>query len=312
MSLDLVILFFVLGVVASWMGSDLQIPESVSKFLSIFLLLSLGLKGGHEVRVATDLGGFGPALGLGLALCFVIPTVLFFVLRPKIGRANAAALGASYGSVSAVTFITAESYLQTQEIKSSGFMVAVMALMEIPAILFSVYLYMRSKKSLILVSQSSLIRSILTTKSAVLLVGGLLIGFSMNEFSWKGISFFVVNCFKGVLAFFLLDLGLMAQKQMRQILKFKLASFFVALVSPLVFGSITLVIGHFFGLERGDQVLLSVLVGSASYIAAPAAVRTAIPSANPSLYLALPLALTFPMNVFFGIPLYLQMSTMLG
>ncbi len=310
-SFDLIILFFILGAFASWIRSDLEVPDSVSKFLSIFLLLSLGLKGGHEVRVAENLFGFFPTLSIGLISCFALPVILFLALKNRLGIANASALSASYGSVSAVTFITAQGILENEGISFSGYMVAVMALMEIPAILIGVFLYQRFSSASRL-GNRSLLKSILSTKSVVLLLGGFAIGISMNEGSWGGIAPVVQGCFKGVLAFFLLDLGLVAQRQLKEAWKSKLTAVPVAVFSPLFFGSIALLAGYLFGLPQGDQILLAVLVGSASYIAAPAAIRSSIPEANPSLYLALPLALTFPMNLIIGIPLYIELSAIIA
>jgi hypothetical protein len=304
---DLIILFFILGAFASWIRSDLAVPESISKFLSIFLLLSLGLKGGHEVRFAEELSGFLPSLSLGLASCLLLPVVIFFTFKKHLGVPNAAALSASYGSVSAVTFITAQSILENEGITSSGYLVAIMALMEVPAIILGVFLYEKFRKSNS-VANRSILKSILSTKSFVLLLGGFIIGFLLNEVSWNSISPVMQGAFKGVLAFFLLDLGVVAQKQLREALKFKKYILFVAVCLPLLFGSLTLLVSKLLGLSHGDQIIMAVLAGSASYIAAPATMRSSVPDANPSLYLALPLAITFPMNLLIGIPLYLAIT----
>jgi hypothetical protein len=306
-NIDLIFLFFILGAFAAWIKSDFEIPDAASKFLSIFLLLSLGLKGGHEVRSAESLDGFFLTLSIGLASCLVVPAVLFNLVRRKLGVANASALAASYGSVSAVTFVAASGLLHNKAIASSGYMVAVMALMEIPSILVAVYLYQRHS------GQSAttglgVFQSILSAKSVVLLLGGFAIGLAMNDSSWSGIAPVVRDSFKGVLAFFLLDLGMSAQKKLAEAWKFKGTALFVAIALPAFFGTVTLLIAHWVKVPQGDQVLLAVLAGSASYIAAPAAIRSSIPEANPSLYLALPLALTFPMNLGLGIPLYIQLS----
>ncbi len=304
---DLIILFFILGAFASWIRSDLEVPDSVSKFLSVFLLLSLGLKGGHEVRVAENLSGFLPTLSLGLASCVALPVWLFLLLKRKLGVADAAALAASYGSVSAVTFVTAQGILKSEGLLTSGYMVAIMALMEVPAILVAVYLHQRfsGKASN---HKGSILKSIFSTKSVVLLLGGFFIGLGMNDNSWSGIAPVVQGCFKGVLAFFLLDLGVVAQKQLRKAWRFKLTAILVAFVLPLLFGSMVLYAASLIQIPQGDQILLAILAGSASYIAAPAAIRASIADANPSLYLAMPLALTFPMNLLFGIPFYLDFS----
>ncbi len=304
---DLIILFFILGAFASWIRSDLAVPDSVSKFLSIFLLLSLGLKGGHEVRIANDLIGFAPSLLIGLASCLLIPLTMFFIFKNQLGVANASALAASYGSVSAVTFITAKSILLNEGIPSSGYLVAIMALMEIPAILIAVFLFERFKSSG-RITNSSIIKSILTTKSFVLLIGGFLIGFAMNQLSWNGIAPVIQGAFKGVLAFFLLDLGIVAQKQIREAWKFKKYVTIVGIFLPLFFGTLSLLVCSLVGLSRGDQIIMAILAGSASYIAAPATIKASIPEANSGLYLALPLAMTFPMNLILGIPLYIEIS----
>lgn len=304
---DSIILFFLLGAFASWIRSDLEFPEPISKTISCFLLLSLGLKGGHEVRIAQDLNGFFPSLSIGLVSCLTVPMALFFAFKKHLGLANASAISASFGSVSAVTFVTAQGVLENENIVFSGYMVAIMALMEIPAIVLAVGLYQRylneSKSSI-----TSLFQSVLSAKSVLLLLGGFAIGFSMNQSSWSGISLVFQGCFKGVLALFLLDLGFVAQKNLGEAWRYKGISVLIALVAPLIFGTLTLFVGRWVGLSQGNLILITILVGSASYIAAPAAIRSSIPKANPSLYLAMPLALTFPMNLFFGIPFYMELS----
>ncbi len=306
-TLDLMILFFVLGAFASWVRSDLEIPDAISKFLSIFLLLSLGLKGGHEVRSAQALDGFGITLTLGLASCFLIPAYFLLVLRRQFGSANAAALGACYGSVSAITFITAQGFLDTTAQTYDGYMVAVMALMEIPAIIFAIHRY-RTWKHL----EDSHLMSLFSAKSVILLLGGFLIGTAMNSVTWQGIGPVIQGSFRGVLAFFLLDLGILAQRRLAEAWRYKMQALVVACLLPLLHGTLTLLIATFLHISEGNSVLLSVLVGSASYIAAPAAIRASVPDANPSLYVALPLALTFPLNVFVGIPYYIYLRSLLG
>lgn len=310
-SVDLIILFFLLGYFASWIKSDLEIPEQISKFISIFLLLSLGLRGGHEVRFADSLEGFLPSLLIGVFSCVSIPIILFYALQNRLGVRNVAALAAAFGSVSAITFIAAQGVLENRGFALNGYMVAVMALMEIPAIIIAIYLYRNSERKSA-AAGTSILKSILSTKSVVLLVGGFIIGYLMNKNSWSGISPVVQGCFKGILGFFLLDLGFVAQRQIKEALKFKKTALVVAFICPLFFGACTLVLSHFLGVRGGDSILLAVLVGSASYIAAPAAMRASIPEANPSLYLALPLAFTFPMNLLFGIPFYINLSNWLS
>lgn len=309
-SFDLIILFFLLGMFASWVKSDLEVPESASKFLSIYLLLALGLKGGHEVQHAGDLTRVAASIGLGLITCLVIPVTVFFLFKKKFGAANAAGLAAAYGSVSAVTFVTAQSILQNEGITFSGYMVAVMALMEIPAILIAVFLF---KKSSAMAGNGSLevLKYLASTKSVILLAGGFAIGLLINDRSWTGISPVVEGLFKGALAFFLLDLGVVAQKQLKEAIGYKLISLGVGFLLPIAFGTVALTAAKAIGMSRGDAVLLAVLAGSASYIAAPTAIRSSIPEANPGLYLALPLALTFPFNLLFGISFYMELSLLI-
>jgi hypothetical protein len=306
-TLDLSILFFFLGAMAAWFKSDLDIPEQIGKFLSLFLLLALGLKGGHEVRIAEDLTGFAPVLAVGIFSCLVIPVYMFYWLRIRLSLANAAALAASYGSVSAVTYVTALGYLQSHGIPTSGYMVAVMALMEIPAIIVALALFQSNSPT----SEGQALlqrKSLLTTKSVFLLLGGFVIGFLMNAPTWLSLKPVVQDSFKGVLAFFLIDLGLTAQKQLKYAWAHRKRAMLIACILPLIHGSCALLLAYVFGASQGNQVLIAVLAGSASYIAAPAAIRMAIPEANPSLYISLPLAFTFPMNVLLGIPFYIWLS----
>ena len=234
---------------------------------------------------------------------------MFFLYRKNLGSADSAALASCFGSVSAVTFIAAQGFLENEQIPTSGFMVAVMALMEIPAIVVGLFLFNMSKRQAGEATAIARESSIFSAKSVVLLLGGFIIGALMNEPSWSSIKPVVKDSFKGVLAFFLLDLGIHAQKQLQEAWIHKWKALLIAIFQPLLHGSIAVVVAHYFGIEKGNQILLAVLVGSASYIAAPAAIRAGIPGANPSLYVALPLALTFPMNLIFGIPFYIELSS---
>lgn len=308
LGLDLIVLFFFLGVLASWAKSDLEFPEAISKFFSIFLLLSLGLKGGQEVRNAENLEGFSEVLLLGLSSCALIPLVLFSALRKKLGPADAAGIAAAYGSVSAVTLIAAQGALTNHGIAYSGYMTAVMALMEIPAIMIALSLYRRARGA---PDSGSGGPSLWATKSVVLLLGGFLIGALMTPSSFASIAPVVRDSFKGVLAFFLLDLGIAAQRHARAAWRHNGPALVLGVFAPLIHGTLALAASSFFAISLGDRVLLAVLVGSASYIAAPAAIRSAIPQANASLYVALPLALTFPVNLVLGIPLYVQLASRL-
>lgn len=302
--LDLILLFFFLGIAGGVAKVPLRLPEPVSQFLSIYLLLTIGFKGGLAVTKAESLGGIGPILMVGLASCFIIPLATFFLARNSFGRANAAALAASYGSVSAVTFIVATSILESEGIPFSGFMVAIMAVMEVPAIAIAILLYQAGGHEQKM-SWSAFFRAALAHKSIFLLVGGFLIGTVIDEKNQTAVKPFFVDVFKGILAFYLLDLGASAANELRVLWSQKVRAVFFACVLPICFGLSALLVGWLTGLSQGNAILLAGLVGSASYIAAPAAIRISIPDASPALYTSLPLALTFPFNVLLGIPSYL-------
>lgn len=311
LGMDPIILFFILGLLASWFRSDLEIPPSLSKMFSIYLLLSLGLKGGYEVSTAKDLSEFYVIALIGILSCILICYYFFIGFKSILGSANASALAACYGSVSAITFITAQNYLDNHGVAYSGFMVAVMAIMEIPAIILALYLY-KKNPSTDLVLKASKATSVFASKSVILLLGGFLIGMALNESSWNSVAPVVQGAFKGVLIFFLLDLGLAAQKQMRDFWKHKVSGLVIACLLPLLNGCVVLILAQWINVGNGNKILLAVLAGSASYIAAPAAIRSSIVDANPSLYVSLPLAITFSMNVMFGIPFYVLLSKLLN
>jgi hypothetical protein len=304
---DLIPLFFFLGMSAAWMKSDLEVPESVSKFLSIYLLLSLGLKGGQEVAKAASPYSLLVAALLGLLFCWLIAAAYFKSLQRKLGAANAASLAASFGSVSAVTYIAAEALLTNLRVPFSGHMVAVMAIMEVPAIIIALF-YFRRSLTLGEAHLPSFQGGLFSAKSVVLLLGGFFIGSLMPATSFFQIAPVFKDPFKGVLAFFLLDLGILAQRQLGAAWAYRAKAIFIAILAPLGFGTLMLAVATAVNLERGDSFLLSVLAGSASYIAAPAAIRSSIQGANPSLYVALPLGLTFPFNLTLGLPYYYWLS----
>lgn len=305
-SLDLIILFFIFGLTAGLIKSDLKIPDSISKFISIFLLLSIGLKGGQAVLTTDSLESFGLILTIGMASCVIIPIYIFYFFKKSIGSKNASALGACYGSVSAITFIAAQSYLQNVNIESSGFMVAVMAIMEIPAIIIALWLSQREAYSQTK-SFKSLLISVLTSKSVVLLVGSFLIGLTLDKATWSSIKPVFADGFKGVLALFLIDLGLSACERFKELKSNKMLIVLIGILIPFSHGVLSLLLAHSFGISDGNCVLLAVLIGSASYIAAPAAIIASIPEANPALYLTLPLSITFPFNVLVALPLYVKL-----
>lgn len=304
-----IILSFVLGLVAAFARSDLSIPEAVAKGLSIYLLFAIGFKGGAGVAAhgvdATLVG----SLVAGLVLSFGLPFIAYGYLRvlTRLPMLDAAAVAAHYGSISIVTFVAATSVLEGRGISSEGYMVAVAAVMEAPAILSALWLVSRSGKSAD--AEEGLWREILLNGSIVLLIGSFLIGWITGEDGLAEIEAFIVSPFKGALCLFLLDMGLVAGRGLRD-------SRGVLGGGAVVFGVLMPVTGSLLGLaaalllglSMGGAVLFMVLAASASYIAVPAAMRVALPDANPSIYLTLSLGVTFPFNLTLGIPLYVALA----
>lgn len=301
--LDLILLFFFLGIIAGLARVSLKLPDAIVQYLSFYLLLTIGFKGGVAVVHAESLGGLLPVLVIGLASCVVIPAIVFRLTKSSFGVSDGAALAASYGSVSAVTFVVAVSILEAREVAYSGYMVAVMAMMEIPAIAIAMLLYKSSVGSKGPQGES-FFRAAFAHKSIFLLVGGFLIGMLIDQKNQVAMKPFFVDAFKGILAFYLMDLGASAVQELRVVWARRYRAVVFACGLPLIFGSTALVSAWALGLAKGNGILVSVLVGSASYIAAPAAIRISIPDASPALYTSLPMGLTFPFNVLFGIPVY--------
>ncbi|MBE0412373.1 sodium-dependent bicarbonate transport family permease [Yoonia sp.] len=301
-----IILSFALGMAAALARSDLTIPEAVAKGMSIYLLFAIGFKGGVAVSAHGVDATLIMSLVAGLLLSFIMPLLAFAILRVLTGltATDAAAVAAHYGSISIVTFVAATSVLQGRMIDAEGYMVAVAAVMEAPAILSALWLVARSGGSGRI--EPGLMREILLNGSIVLLVGAFAIGAITGEKGLEEISAFIVSPFKGVLCLFLLDMGLIAGRGLRQskgVLGAGAVGF--AVLMPMIGSAIGLGLGMLVGLSLGGIVLLMVLAASASYIAVPAAMRVALPEANPAIYLTLSLGVTFPFNLTLGIPLYL-------
>ena len=303
------LLFFILGLFASQVKSDLEIPENSSKFISLYLLFAIGFKGGQELSHSTFTADIYWAVFIGIGLAIIVPLYTFFILRLKFSIENAGAIAAAYGSVSAVTFVTAISYLEMEGIPFGGHMVAVMALMEAPSIIVGVLLMSlcskkeeRSRSKIL-----GLVRHALTNGSVLLILGSLLICYVASEEQAAGIKPFTTDLFKGFLAVFLLDMGITSGKKIGVLVKKGWFALVFAIVVPLVNGCVVAFLSGYVISETGDRLLLSILAASASYIAVPAAMRIAAPKANPSLYLPMALAITFPLNITIGLPLYLYL-----
>ena len=295
-------LCFALGVLATFLRSDLKFPEPVYAALSIYLLLAIGLKGGAALATTRLADIALPALA-GIALGSAIPFWVYAALRRLggFGSTDAAALAAHYGSVSAVTFIAALSYVQSLGMPAEGFMPAVLALMEVPAIVIALMLARDGREG---GSLGSALHEVLAGRSILLLAGGLVIGFAAGPRGYDAVRPFFADPFQGALCLFLLDLGMVAAlrfKDVRAVGPFLVAFAFTA---PLLNGAAGVAAGWAVGLSPGGSAVLGTLAASASYIAAPAAVRLALPSANPGYYLTASLALTFPFNLVAGLPLY--------
>ncbi|MFM7336376.1 MAG: sodium-dependent bicarbonate transport family permease [Tabrizicola sp.] len=308
------ILCFALGLFAALARSELTIPEAVAKGMSIYLLFSIGFKGGVAVADHGLDGTLIAALVAGVVLSFVIPFVAFALLKAmtRLSATDAAAVAAHYGSISIVTFVTGSSVVQGAGLVAEGYMVAVAAAMEAPAIISALYLASRSGGRAEKMD-ADLWREILLNGSIVLLVGSFLIGLVTGDGGMKRIEAFIVAPFQGVLCLFLLDMGLVAGRGMRNAKGVLTAGVLLfGLLMPVVGAMFGLGAGLALGLSTGGVALMMVLAGSASYIAVPAAMRVALPDANPSIYLTLSLGVTFPFNLVIGIPAWVAVAQAVG
>lgn len=300
------LLFFFLGIIAVQVKSDLEIPANSSKFISLYLMFSIGFKGGLELSHSSFDMEILWSLLFGVFLAIFVPVYTYFILRRKFSVENSGAIAAAYGSVSAVTFVTAVSFLEIEQIDFGGHMVAVMALMEAPSIIVGVLLmsyFQKNKKEK--VKLEGVLHHSLTNGSVLLILGSLVIGFLASDQQARGIEPFTTDIFKGFLAVFLLDMGITSGKKLNAFLKKGWFAFIFAIVIPLINGCVVAVVSSTFTDNIGNRFLFAILAASASYIAVPAAMRIAAPKANPSLYLPMALAITFPFNITLGMPLYL-------
>jgi len=299
------LLFFILGIIAVRLKSDLEIPANSSKFISLYLLFSIGFKGGQELAHSEfDLVIIWSVL-FGILTASLIPIYSFFIIKKKVGIENAGAIAAAYGSVSAVTFVTAVTFLEIQEIEFSGYMVAIMALMEAPAIIIGMLLIkIYGSKNVLEVKLKKVISHAFTNGSVVRILGSLLIGFLANDHEAEGIKPFTTDIFKGFLAIFLLDMGISSGKKLKAFLDSGKSLVVFAIVIPLINGSLIALLSQLITDNTGDRFMFAILAASASYIAVPAAMKIAVPKANPGLFLPMALAVTFPINITVGFPLY--------
>ena len=306
-----IILFFVLGLLAGFVRSDLAVPEALAKGMALYLMAAIGLKGGVSVAESGFTATLGLAAGTGMVLSFLLPLPAFALLRSVGGlsRVNAAAVAAHYGSVSLVTFVTAEQMLTGIGLPAAGFMVAVLALMETPAIISGLFLARRGESDR---ASGGLWHEVLFNASVVLLVGSFLIGLVAGKDGFAPIKPVFDGGYRGILCLFLLDMGLIASRRIMQTKALTLPLVALGIAIPIINGVIGTVAGTVIGVDVGTAAMLGILAASASYIAVPAAMRLALPEADPGIYLSMSLGITFPFNIIFGISLFAWLAQTLG
>ena len=317
--LDPAILFFIVGVLAGAVRSNLEIPPAISRFLSLYLLMALGLKGGFALSHSGLTAQIGISLSAAIVLAICIPLMGYLILSRFVSGFDAAAVAATYGSVSAVTFVTAVQYLENSGVAYGGHMAAAMALMESPAIIMAVVfanVLRQSSSDAVLQGQSAapsmkvgkILHESFTDGAQLLLLGAMLVGLLTGDAGKAAMQPFSGDLFKGMLSFFLLDMGLMAARNLPKSHSHSPVLMAYAVLGPVTHASLALALAVLLSLPVGDGALLMVLAASASYIAVPAVLRYALPESNPSLYFGLSLGVTFPLNILFGIPVYVFLA----
>jgi hypothetical protein len=304
------LLFFVLGILAVMVKSDLEIPSNSSKFISLYLLFSIGFRGGQELAHETLNLEIGWSLLFGILLSLLIPVYTFFILRQRFNIYDAGAIAAAYGSISAVTFVTATAYLEAHHLRLHGHMVAVMALMEAPAIVSGLLLIsvFSRKNDNIHIKKRHAFRHAITNGSVMMIVGSLIIGYLASEDQAQGIKPFTTDLFRGFLAIFLLDMGIESGRKLKTFFNYGWFPVLFAIIVPLVNGSCVTWASALVTEDVSNRFMFGVLAASASYIAVPAALKVSVPQANPGIFLPMALAVTFPVNITIGLPLYLHIS----
>ena len=315
--LDPAILYFFLGAFIGVIRSNLEIPAPVTKFLSLYLLFAIGFKGGQELHKVGFTAETGKVVGIALFLALAIPVWSFVILRRKVNPFDSAAIAATYGSVSVVTFITASQFVAARGYPAGGAMTVALVLMESPAIVMAVLLatWARSQagadasNGAAPIGVKGVLHEAFTDGAQLLLIGSFVIGYASGADGGKAMNVFVDDLFKGFLAFFLLEIGLLVARQLREMRDVTPFLIGFAVIMPPVNAMVAMGLGHLFSLNRGDLTILAVLAASASYIVVPAVVRFAIPEARPSRYFSMALGITFPFNIIVGIPLYYAIAS---
>jgi hypothetical protein len=302
------LLFFVLGIFAVYVKSDLEIPANSSKFISLYLLFSIGFKGGQELSHEAFTAEILWSMIFGISLSIAIPLYTFFILKKRLSIWDAGAIAAAYGSVSAVTFVTAASYLESQDMSLHGHMVAIMALMESPAIIIGLMMIsiFNKEENTTSMKKRVVLKHSFTNGSVLLILGCLVIGYLANAEQAEGIRPFTNDLFKGFLAIFLLDMGITSGRKLKSFFSFGWFPFLFAAIIPLVNGCLIAMLSSLVTDDVSNRFMFAILAASASYIAVPAAMKITVPQANPGLFLPMALAVTFPINITIGMPLYLS------
>lgn len=299
------LLFFALGIIAATVKSDLEIPEGSVKFISLYLLFAIGFKGGQELAHSTFTTEIFYSLVFGILIASLIPLYTFFILKRKLSVSDAGAIAAAYGSVSAVTFVAATGFLESQKIAFGGEMVAVMALMESPAIIVGVILMMRYDKESEGNGQlKNIVQHSFTNGSVLMILGSLIIGIIADTKQAEGIKPFTTDIFKGFLAIFLLEMGMVTARRFAAFRKYGLFVTAFAILMPAINGCLVALLSGLITQNSGNRFIFAILAASASYIAVPAAMRLAAPKSDPGLYIPMALGVTFPFNITVGMPLY--------
>lgn len=319
--LDPAILFFLVGILAGAVRSNLEIPPPISRFLSLYLLMALGLKGGFALAESGLTTAVAVSLGCAVLLALIVPALAYAILKRWVSGYDAAALAATYGSVSAVTFITAVQSLDTHGVAYGGHMAAAMALMESPAIIMAVLLANHLRQTAMVSAADAgsaakvasppigrILHESLTDGAQVLLLAAMLIGIVTGAAGESAMRPFFGDLFKGMLAFFLLDMGLLCARNVGGLKGKPIWLLAYAVAAPLAHALIALMLAWAADMSVGNAALLMTLAASASYIAVPAVIRHAISEANPSLYFGMSLGVTFPFNILVGIPLYVSIA----
>lgn len=296
---------------AAYLKSDLEIPPTSSKFISLYLLFSIGFKGGQELSHSAFTAEIAWSVLFGMVVSVCIPFYTFHLLRRRLSVADSGAIAAAYGSISAVTFVTAVSFLDAHHIPFGGHLVAIMALMEAPAIVVGILLIkLYSQSDMSPGRTRDAVAHAFTNGSVLLILGSLAIGFVTSDEQARGIEPFTTDIFKGFLAIFLLDMGIVSGRRLGDFFRQGWFTALFAVVVPLFNGCVAAYASQWVSADEGNRFMLAVLAASASYIAVPATMKIAVPTANPSLYLPMALAITFPVNITVGLPLYMALVRM--